>query len=598
MPAARDRLHAAFVPLKFAVWFGLIAGAARALHYVILRATTDGFQWTGDLVVWLAPPGHVAILLIPALALTVAAAIWPTRISRRFVIAVLAPVALYSFLLLFSKIHHLALLAVAVGAGIQIARYLTRAPERADKWLGRTSAAIAVATLLAAIVVPTSRRMKERRLTAALPAAAPDSPNVLLVIMDAVRASRLHLYGHAQPTSARIEQLAAEGVVFDRAMATSSWTLASVASMETGLYPMSLSADWLVPLDDRHPVLAEALRDRGYLTGVFSANLDYMTRETGLGRGFMHFDDFRSSIREMLLTVSLAQSTLAKNARSAIQDRSLGDLLRAVASFNWARPAVTHAHERKPAEKVAQAFLTWQQAAGERPWFAMLNFFDAHAPYKAQSPFDTMFARAGLAGAYDGAIATIDRELGRMLDELRGRGALDRTIVIVTADHGELLGEHGWEHGNSLYMHLLHVPLVIRAPSRAPASVRVRPTVSLRDLAATVLDLVDPRSSDGPQVAGQSLRSFWDSTAVRRPSPALAALTVVAPDRSKHGPNWDLYALVNDSLHYIRNRAGQELLFDARTDPDEQTNLNRTEAGRALSAFMRARMDSAMRTLR
>lgn len=598
MPSVRDRLRAALAPLKFAIWFGLLAGAARAVRYLILRATSDGFQWTGDLVVWLAPLGHVAILLIPASALAVVAAFSPTLISRRFVIAVLASVALYSFLLLFSKIHHLAWLAVAVGAGVQIARLLTRAPERADIWLTRTSAAIAVATVLAAIVIPASRRMKERRLTAALPAAAPDAPNVLLVILDAVRASRLHLYGHAQPTSARIEQLAADGVTFDRAMATSSWTLASVASMVTGLYPPALSADWLSPLDEGPRVLAEALRDRGYLTSVFSGNLDYMTRETGLGRGFVHFDDFRASVGEMLLTVSLAQSALAKDVHGAVQKRSPGDLLRALASFKWARPAVTHTHQRKPAEIVAHAFLDWQQAAGERPWFALLNFFDAHAPYKAQAPFDTLFAREGLAGAYDGAIATIDRQLGRMLDELRARGVLDRTIVIITADHGELLGEHGLEHGNSLYMHLLHVPLVIRAPSRVPAGVHVRQTVSLRDLAATVLDLVGSRSDNGPQVGGRSLRGLWDSTAMKGPSPALAALTVVSPERGTDGPNWDLYSLVDDSLHYIRNREGKELLFDPRTDPDEWNTLTGTVAGRALNAAMRARMDSALRTLR
>jgi arylsulfatase A-like enzyme len=147
-------------------------------------------------------------------------------------------------------------------------------------------------------------------------------------------------------------------------------------------------------------------------------------------------------------------------------------------------------------------------------------------------------------------------------------------------------------------MHLLRVPLVIRAPSRVPAGTRVRQTVSLRDISATVLDLVDSRADEGPQVGGQSLRGLWDSTAVRRPSPAIAALTVVAPVRGKNGPNWDLHSIVDDSLHYIRNREGKELLFDVRTDPDEWNNLGTTEAGRILSAQMRARMDSALRALR
>lgn len=564
------------------------------LRYFVLRGASDSFLWHGDMVAWLAPPGHVAILMIPALVFAAAALISPQLAPQRFVVAVLATVAIYSFALRFTQIHHLASFALSLGLGLQVARTFAHRPAQMRRWLTRSGIAIAAASVVAAMAMPIAARRAEHRALSVLPAAAQDSPNVLLVILDAVRASRLHLYGYAEHTSGNIERFASEGIVFDRAMATSSWTLASLASMMTGRYPTSLSADWTHPLDEKEPVLPEVLQQRGYATGIFSGNLNYLTRETGLGRGAIHFDDFRPSLAEMLLTVSLSQSTLVKDAYAALRNRDAGALLRTVAAFNWARPAVTLTHQRKPVQNVARAFLDWQRTTGARPWFAMLNFFDAHAPYKPQAPFDTMFAD-GPAGDYDGAVATIDRELGRMLDELRARGVLDRTIVIVTADHGELLGEHGWEHGQSLYRHLLHVPLVIRAPGRVPHGVRVRHTISLRDVAATILDLIEP-SSETQVLGGESLRGAWDTTAdTGTPSRAFAALTKEARSDPDDPPFWVLFSLVDDSLHYLRSREGKELLFDVRTDVDERKNLTTTAIGRSVVGVMRAQVDSAMR---
>lgn len=407
----------------------------------------------------------------------------------------------------------------------------------------------------------------------------------------------MSLYGYAQRTSPNIERLGSEGVVFERAMATTSWTLPSTASLLTGQYPTALSTDWLSPLDGRHPVLPEVLRGRGYVTGAFSANLDYLTRETGLGRGVMHFEDIRPSVLETLLTVSLVQSALVRDVRAAVKKRSAADVIRSVARFNWARPASTMTHVRKPAQEVARDFLEWQATAGQRPWFAMLNFFDAHAPYKPQAPFNALFAK-DTAGAYSAAIATIDRELGRMFDELRRRGALDSTIVIVTADHGELLGEHGWEHGNNLYVHLLHVPLVIRAPSRVPAGVHVRQTVSLRDVAASVMDLVGGANAIVPPLGGRSLRATWNNTESTPPSPAAAALTSMERRPASEPLQWLLTSLIDDSTHYIRSREGHEVLFDVRADPDETNNLATTDRGRRLIDAMRPRLDSALRVER
>ncbi len=156
----------------------------------------------------------------------------------------------------------------------------------------RTVPLLAGALLTIMLVTIGGRAWSEHRAAAALPPAPAGARNVLLIVWDTVRAGNLSLYGYERPTTPNLERLAGRGVRFDLAFSTSSWTLPAHASLFTGRWPHELGVDWKSPLRDDVPTLAEYLAAHGYDTAGFAANLDYCTRETGLARGFAHYEDF------------------------------------------------------------------------------------------------------------------------------------------------------------------------------------------------------------------------------------------------------------------------------------------------------------------
>jgi arylsulfatase A-like enzyme len=248
--------------------------------------------------------------------------------------------------------------------------------------------------------------------------------------------------------------------------------------------------------------------------------------------------------------------------------------------------------DRKPAERVVDEFLAWEGLASDRPYFAFLNFFDPHEPYEPPGRFRTMFGEGKTPeDLYDGSLAYLDQELGRLADTLRARGTLDRTLVVIVADHGEHLGDHGiWGHSNSLYEQLLRVPLIIRFPGRVPAGVRVRQPVSLRDLPVTLLSLAD--SAAPPSLPGVSLTGAWQRSDFRG-SDILAELRVAGRRKIPPGPSrfGDLHSAVRDSLHLIRNGDGSEELYDVVRDGEERTNLSANRAaGDSVVTWLRSRL--------
>jgi arylsulfatase A-like enzyme len=184
------------------------------------------------------------------------------------------------------------------------------------------------------------------------------------------------LYGSGLLTTPQIEQLARSSTVFDAAYSTSSWTLPAHASLFTGLYPAGTGADWESGLAPSVPTIAEELASRGYETAGFSANLDYVTREYGLDRGFRHFEDYGNGFGQALETSALLQK-VAFSLRSRLAGNE--DQL-----------------SRKRATDINAAFLSWQ-ASADRPFFAFLNYYDAHEPYLPPAPFAQRF---GVDGPY------------------------------------------------------------------------------------------------------------------------------------------------------------------------------------------------------
>jgi arylsulfatase A-like enzyme len=176
--------------------------------------------------------------------------------------------------------------------------------------------------------------------------------------------------------------------------------------------------------------------------------------------------------------------------------------------------------------------------------------------------------------AYDASIAYLDSEIGRMLEELSGRGLLENTLVIVVGDHGEQIGEHGqFGHGNTVYRQALEVPFIFSFPARIPRGLVVSQPVSLRDLPETVLELV--ALPDSARLPGQTLTRFWD--------PALRSQSAVALPLFSELRKY--FSIVAADKHYIRERSGRELLYDL-ADSNEVLNLAaQGDSTRLLSPF-------------
>jgi arylsulfatase A-like enzyme len=383
--------------------------------------------------------------------------------------------------------------------------------------------------------------------------------------------------------------------------------------MFTGRWPHELSAGWFNPLDGANPTVAEFLEARGYATAGFIANHWYCAADSGLGRGFATYQDYifprLSALATAVLINRPIDGLLALDG--FLQDRLDVDFLKPAAeNLSWLFKT-----NRKEAAEINREFLDWlsRRTRPERPFFAFLNYYDVHYPYepaalgihrfgikprndremniirdwlslvqKNPSQYEIGFGR----DAYDDCVANLDEQFGRLMDDLLCRGVLERTWVIVTADHGESFGENRgvfW-HGTSLYKTQLHVPLVIIPPAGGPVPRVVPETVSLRDLAPTIADVAGV-SAESP-FPGNSLARFWnrpDSAPARTQAgasnPALSEVVPLEsfgpdPSRWRESRRWPWAALTDGEWTYIRQEGEiREELFRAREDSQEQHNL-------------------------
>jgi arylsulfatase A-like enzyme len=413
---------------------------------------------------------------------------------------------------------------------------------------------------------------------------------VILLVLDTVRWFNLSSYGYSRATTPEIEKWSQGAVRFDEAISTAPWTLPSHASMFTGRLPHQTSATWLVPLDDALPTLAEVLDQHGYATAGFVANLNYTSRESGLARGFLHYEDYRIRAGEILLSSALGKLIVSKRTD---QWRLL----------------------RKNAELVNQEFLGWLEHRPEgRPFFAFLNYFDAHDPYEPPAPFNAQFGAAGggdvdnLEGggreraraarlqaavkAYDGSIAYMDHQIGQLLAELDRRQLRGNTIIIVTADHGEQFGEKRLiRHGNSLYRSLVQVPLFVAVPGVTKR--RDVPTaVSLVDLPATILELAGVKQHPLP---GRSLVPLLrDATGAGFSTEPILMELDWSERLPKIGPiqHGSMKAVMDSGFRMIRLGNGKRELYGAGDTFDSLDLAPNPESAARLS-----RMDSLLNSL-
>ena len=555
--------------------------------------------------VWMAPLALVGITVVLTGLASVPARLGlggPWRALPAFVGAGLVTLNL---LLLVPRLAPAAAAVLAAGVALQIARQVTTNPERAHGVARRTGPWLAVisVTVVAGLWI-------WLRPTPAAAAAAPDVAdrplNVVVITLDTVRAASMSLYGYNRPTTPVLERIAQAGTVFDAAFTTAPWTLPSHASMFTGRWPHELSVDYDVPLDGMFPTLADAFTARGYATAGFAANLGYVSDESGLGRGFQHYEDYPRSLGQIASSSTLVR-TIADNFR----------VRRLIANDQH----LNRVHARDLNRRASR----WLDAHADRPFLLFLNYFDAHEPYLPPAPFDRQFgpgrargqhsplhhwlwnpavghsnmddaARQEEQAAYDGALAALDQDLGALVADLDRRGLTSRTVLVITADHGEEFGEHGvYDHGYSLYGVSVHVPLVIVAPAAAPAGRRVSTPVTLRDLPATVCEL----AGCGPTVfPGTSLSAHWRDNLTAPPSTS-PVFFEVRPSPGQ--PDWfpsskgPMVGVVIGQWHYIRNGDGREELYDRVADPFEQHDRSTQPDARDTLITARARVANVVR---
>jgi arylsulfatase A-like enzyme len=501
---------------------------------------------------------------------------------------------LTSALLVYRRLGLLAVVLLAAGLAVRIGMYLAARPTDVVRRLRQVAWAGLAITLLIAAGMFGTERIGEHVARARLSPAARNAPNVLLLVLDTVRASRMSLYGYGRPTTPFLEKLAAQGVTFEWAISPSSWTLPSHGGMFTGYLPEELNVVFRAPLDTARPTVAEELRGLGYLTGGFVANGGYCHRESGLARGFLRYEDFRVSPAEGLLSFALGR-TVANSSRVR---------------------ALVGAYDiigRKTAADINRDFLAWIESA-DRPFFAFLNYLDAHEPYQAPSAFQEMFGPVdelrpwqyshqlrvatrwnpnGMSrpeaesesNAYDAAIAYLDYEVGRLIGELDRRGQLTNTVVIVTSDHGEHFGEYKqWRHAKGLYLPAIHVPLIVSHPGSVPRGQRVTPPVGLQDVGQTIFDLATGEES--PRLAGRSLKGFWDPGAERDTE----STPVIAQFRDGTGHPYAV-SVISDGFQYIRTEwpdRSQEQLYALESSAHELKDQIKTADPRLVDRLRQA----------
>lgn len=361
-----------------------------------------------------------------------------------------------------------------------------------------------------------------------IPRGAATGYNLLIVTLDTTRADRLGCYGYAKARTPVLDSLAARGLRFTDAIATAPVTLPSHSTIFTGLYPPNhgVRGNSEYQLSPTPVTLAERLRDAGYDTAAFVSAF-VLDARFGLNQGFTLYDD------------AVATAT------------------------GPAFPA--HTLERS-AQAVTDAARAWfQRRASENPFFAWVHYFDAHAPYAPPAPFATQVA----GQPYDGELASIDTQLGRLLQTVAEHGQRERTIVLVVGDHGESLGEHDeTTHSVFLYDAVMRVPLLLAVPGiiSEPAVIADR-VVSTADILPTMLDLLG--LDDAPTRDGVSLLRHAPTA-----SRAVYMESIFPYLEYGWAPIFGLRRLHDKYL-----LAPRPEYYDLRADPSETTNVFPTATG-------------------
>ncbi len=409
--------------------------------------------------------------------------------------------------------------------------------------------------------------------------------NVVLISVDTLRADRLNCYGYSDHTvSPNIDDLARDGVLFENFITSSPWTTPAHVSMLTGMHPSShgmiqaftemmkeLGTPKFNSLPDRRWTLAEALREQGYSTAAFTGGIT-LDPKIGFEQGFELYD----------------------TSMYKLNDENMGAML------DW-----LDAHSTKP------FFLFWHNFEVHAPYlhtdFLPPEYARIEADYKALGR--TMDSGKSLTGhtrnlsavkkflqrrdafnltvcdaLYAGGILSMDRWLGRLVDELRSRGLYDRTMIVFTSDHGEEFADHDPTrfhdyHGHSAFEEIVRVPLIIKLPGQRHAGSRVEGVASMIDLMPTILDVLGASPAQS-EMQGVSLKASWEASSSTPPRIAFSEASArskevksVRTDRHKYIVEIAPEVVSRHGRSHVPDEPGLRMMFDLVEDPREKSNL-------------------------
>jgi len=458
-----------------------------------------------------------------------------------------------------------------------------RALARRQPWL---ASPLVVIGALVLVIVVCRAGMAVAPTPAATPrqvavGAAPKGPNVILILVDTLRADHLSCYGATTNHTPVIDGLAADGTRFAHAYTQASWTRPSVATIFSSLYPSShRTIHKSDALPDAVVTLAEVMQQAGYSTIGFANNIN-VAPLFGFQQGF---DEYVFLEPEFFFgaTESAAQLTIYNQLRLVRE--------RYVSQRKWVE------NYYQPADVVTKHGLDWIAARGkDRPFFMFLHYMEPHDPYFVHPYNGEAYARVAnpnpdpaladkYRSAYDGAIRFLDGELARLFQDLKATGLYDDALIVLTADHGEEFHEHGgWWHGTTLYDEQLAVPLIVKPPRGGTGGVVNDAMVSSVDIAPTIIQSV---GAAVPQaMVGKPLGLGAGAPAPRDHAFAESELEGNSLQAYRSGGMKVIHANPGNPRGLPEHQ-----LFDVASDPGEQKNLiaTHTDVANTLTADMSA----------
>jgi arylsulfatase A-like enzyme len=598
---------------------GFIEGLGLLLFQRINWARWGPMMHVSWEIVWISPIVDAILFLSLTLICIAVSRLTPRIPAMRVLVFLLTFFSVYDWLTLTSRLLLRACLLLALGVAVAFTRWCGKHEGAFLRFWKRTTPWMVAAWVLAFAGIQGGKWLHERSAVANLSPAVTGAPNVLVIVVDTLRADHVSSYGYARPTTPNLDRLAQQGVRFDNAISPCSWSLPSHVSLVTGLYQFEHEVGSVQPEPwlgwgnngmGGFPTLGEALERRGYRTGAFSANRTYFSRDLGFGRGFVHFEDYFHSPSDAFVRTlygrEFARIYLKRSEQSLVKRtlRKLGfnSLLDQDAEGSGSYGGAFGV--RKHADVVNQEVTEWVDRDRQRPFFAFLNYFDVHDPYGGPRDYPkTSWPQQSELDAYDNGVKYVDDYIGRLMEELRRRGLANNTLVVITSDHGEALGQHHLRtHGKALYWEQIHVPLVIWYTGHVPAGVTVTTPVTNAAIPATIMDLLGagPQSPFPPS----SLSTLWQTGGVPNWPEPLSELAHNAisdkEDRAARtlvptSSTGSMKSLVTTRWQLITHETMGDQLYDWVLDPAESFNVTHPLEGQVTIEGLKAHMADVMK---